>query len=262
MTPSAKPHTGRARHPRSRVERALLTDLESRLKAALELCETSAADDILFAEGFMERAQHIEDIVEGGARHAAAGSMERAQHIEDIVSATERAQQIEDILEGGSSASTEDSLVDPIPNARTRPPPAPEPDRREPAQLEHRHYDLPPLGEFISSMTLGPLRDYLPAQSHPEESNARSRFDALLSRVQQHQLARTVQSELRTREPDAMWNWEESRYHLAPVTRLGRPVDEKAWTAFIRAGGDPIALGGCELEIVPNVNVRRAPFRG
>ena len=77
-------------------------------------------------------------------------------------------------------------------------------------------------------------------------------------RVQQHQLARTVQNELRARkQPDATWNWNENRFHLAPVTGASRVVPVDAWAAFIRKGLDP-AQSGMDLCVVPDVLAERA----
>ena len=79
----------------------------------------------------------------------------------------------------------------------------------------------------------------------------------LLARVQQHQLARTVQNELRaSKQPDAAWNWDERRFHLAPVTgHSKRVVPIGAWAEFIRKGGDPAPVGG--LDVVPDVLAER-----
>ena len=100
------------------------------------------------------------------------------------------------------------------------------------------------------------MSDYLPAR--PDESSARSRFNTLLARVLEQQLARTVQNELRARkQPDAAWSWNENRYHLAPVTGASRVVPVDAWAAFIRKGGDP-TLSGIDLAVMPDSVAERA----
>lgn len=118
-----------------------------------------------------------------------------------------------------------------------------------------RHYGVQQLSEYARHELLGAVSDYLP--SYREEAAARTRFNQLLARVQQHQLARTVQNELRaSKQPDAAWNWDERRFHLAPVTgHSKRVVPIGAWAEFIRKGGDPAPVGG--LDIVPDVLAER-----
>ena len=110
------------------------------------------------------------------------------------------------------------------------------------------------LSDFARAQLLGELSDYLP--SHRDEGSARQRFNALLTRVQQHQIARTVQNELRASAPDARWNWDPQRVHLAPVTGSKRVIEVGAWAEFIRNGGDP-ASEGLDLAIFPDVIAER-----
>ena len=119
-----------------------------------------------------------------------------------------------------------------------------------------RHYGVQQLSEYARAEILSAVSDYLPP--FREEMSVRSRFNALLARVQQHQLARTVQNELRARkQPDSTWNWDEKRYHLAPVTGAKRVIPVDAWAKFIRSGGDP-APSDIDVVIVPDILAERA----
>ena len=53
-----------------------------------------------------------------------------------------------------------------------------------------------------------------------------------------------------------MWNWDENRYHLAPVTGSRRVVPVEEWAAFIREGRDPAQVDA-RLEIQPDVQAER-----
>ena len=53
-----------------------------------------------------------------------------------------------------------------------------------------------------------------------------------------------------------MWNWNEERFHLAPVTGAQRIVPVDAWATFIRRGGDP-SKAGMHLDILPEVYAER-----
>ena len=54
---------------------------------------------------------------------------------------------------------------------------------------------------------------------------------------------------LRAKQPDAMWQFNENNYHLAPVTGSSRVVPVDAWASYIRGGGDP-AAAGVRMEIM------------
>ena len=97
------------------------------------------------------------------------------------------------------------------------------------------------LRDFDRSRLLGPLADYIPSTveyQHWAEPCARQRFDSLLARVQQAQLQAAVQNELLVaRRPDAVWWKDNSRFTLAPVSKVGKPgrvADPNAWAEFIR----------------------------
>jgi len=244
---------GKARHPRSRAERALLVDLEHTLSRSLAICSSEVGEDVLAmeasrvaAEARTARTKAIADIVAGAATgkvRLSSNGPPRPSLFYEMPAAAK----LGTGLPGHPRTSAPPD--DGTPPIDALPP-------RDDAAL--RHYGVHQLSEYARSTMLGELSDYLPA--HRDESSCRARFDALITRVQQHQLAMTVQNELRARRPDSMWNWPEShRYHLEPVVATTkRPIEVNAWAAFIQAGGDP-AAEGLGFEIVPHIRAQRAP---
>ena len=233
--PSAS--SGRARHPRSRAERELLSQLTSSIDRAHRICESGAGNDALrllaSSSSAYSRSQSPPQHRASSARLASNGSSQPSLFYAPPpvsgVGIASRGQPFAGAPRAGLSVSDDEVL---------------------------RHYGVQQLSEYARHELLGAVSDYLP--SYREESAARTRFNTLLARVQQHQLARTVQNELRARkQPDAAWNWDERRFHLAPVTgHSKRVVPVGAWAEFIRKGGDPSQMG-LGLDIVPDVLAER-----
>ena len=221
--PSAGSLPGRARHPRSRAERMLLRELSLSIDNALHLASSSLGERELSDS----RRPPPPVLTIGDPQLLSNGGARLFYTPPPVTGAGLRSR-------GHPFSSTASS--------RSGLPPDDE------ATL--RHYGVQQLSDYARATMLGELTDYLP--SHRHEGGARVRFDALLSRVQQHQLARTIQNELRAQRPDAMWNWAEDRFHLAPVTGARHVIDVDAWTAFIRGGGEP-ANDGSGLAIIPDI---------
>ena len=222
--------SGKARHPRSRVERQALDELTRSLSTAMDICNSGAGDDALRLLAATSR------------KSAIAGSSQASARMQNPALASN----------GGSR-----------PSLFYAPPPvsgiglSSNGDPRAVLSAEDdtvlRHYGVQQLSEYARHELLGSVSDYLP--SYREEAAARTRFNQLLCRIQQHQLARTVQNELRAkRQPTG---WDERRFHLAPMT-IGskRAVPVHAWAEFIRKGGDP-ASADLGLDIVPDILAER-----
>lgn len=237
--------TLKARHPRSRAERTLLQSLDETIGNALRICNSGAGDDAIAME--VARAAKV-------ARAGKADALEKA-----VTSAG--------VARLSSNGPPQPSLYYAMPAI---PPPAPPnevPAGMPPASVAPsglsaaddevlRHYGVHQLSEYARSTMLGELSDYLP--SHRGDNGARTRFDALLTRVQQYQLACTVQNHLHARRSDALWNRTENRFHMQPVTRVTRrPIDIDEWAHFIQRGGDPVEAG-LDFELLPSIRMERA----
>jgi len=185
---AAKP--GKARHPRSRGERQLLEDLQRSLASALEIAKAPSAGLLAEADATLAKGRPLAvAAMPGATQHASNGGPKASLFYaaQPTVGAglTQRGTPF-----AGAPPSEEDAAL--------------------------RHYGMQQLSDYARATLLGEVAHYLP--SHRETGTARSRFDDLIARLQQHQLARTVQNEMQAKRPDAMWNWNENRYHLAPVT--------------------------------------------
>ena len=157
---------GKARHPRSRGERALLEELKKSLDAALEVARAPGRYDGLLAEA------------------AAAATTTRPVAVVADPARTRFA-----------------SNGAPAPSLFYAPPPAcgaglagrPPPGLTAEEEAAMSRYGVQQLSDYARATLLGEIAEYLPP--HHDEATSRQRFDALLARVQQHQIARTVQNE-------------------------------------------------------------------
>lgn len=213
--------TGRARHPRSRVERALLNELQTRVENSLALASSSTGADLLAAAETPRPAPESATITINVAPRLSSN--------------------------GG-----------PQPSLFYRPDPNPGMGLRNPEpysvrgllpteEYALRNYGVQHLTDYARSSALGKLSDYLPSHA-----NARERFDALLTRIQQEQVRLTIQNELAASQAYGEWNRAEHRFHLAPMSARKQPIDIHAWAEFIRFGGDP-AKEGIGIGIVPSI---------
>jgi hypothetical protein len=229
---------GRARHPRSRAEQKLLTNLQDSIARSLSICKSGAGEDVLAHEQ---------------ARAAEEARKSRAKLVEEVVACAKQARLSSNgppcpslfydmppasVLGTGLRGHPHSLVPDHLADAAYR--------DAAYSDAAYRHYNVRQLSEYARSTLLREVSDYLPP--HRDGVNARKRFDELLTRLQQHQLACTVQNELRARRPDSMWLWAESRYRLVPQTIVTkRPIPINAWASFIQANPaakDPV------LEIV------------
>lgn len=208
--PSASSAPAKARHPRSRGERQLLDELQHSLASALEIAKAPGPHDALLAEA---------DAALAKARPLAVASIPSATQFSSnggpkpsLFYAPPPASGVGLTQRGTHFASAPPSGLSPDEDAALR------------------HYGVQQLSDHARATLLGEVAHYLP--SHRHMATCRQRFDALLARVQQHQLARTVQNELRAKQPDAMWNWNEDRFHLAPVTGAVRTPRGVACTSL------------------------------
>jgi hypothetical protein len=229
---------GRARHPRSRAEQKLLANLQDSISRSLSICKSGAGEDVLAYEQ---------------ARAAEEARKSRAKLVEEVVACAKQARLSSNgppcpslfydmppasVLGTGLRGHPHSLVPDHLADAAYR--------DAAYSDAAYRNYNVRQLSEYARSTLLLEVSDYLPP--HRDGINARKRFDELLTRLQQHQLACTVQNELRARRPDSMWLWAESRYRLVPQTSVTkRPIPINAWASFIQANPaakDPI------LEIV------------
>lgn len=224
---------GKARHPRSRSERLLLQDLQKSLGEAIEIARQPGSYDALLAEAEARAA----------ARPLAVMADPDRTHLAS---------------NGGQAPSL---FYEPPPvsgvGLKYRGTPfagAPRPGLSPDEDAALRHYGVQQLTDYARASLLGEIASYLPP--HREEATCRQRFDSLISRVQQHQAARTVHNELRAKEPDSLWNWNENRFHLAPVTGSQRVVPVDSWAEFIRGGGDA-SKADVALDILGDVRAER-----
>lgn len=219
--------------PKSRAERALLRDLEATLRSARAVCNSGAGDAVVAEALGTERPP------------ALARVNAEAPHLSSNGSAEPRLFYAMAPAAGVGLAQRRDRF--------TATPSALPPDQDDAL----RHYGVQQLSEYARAKMLGDAAQYLP--SHGSAATARQRFDELLSRVQQHQLALAIKNELHARQPDAAWTVDNRRFHLAPVSGTHRVADAGAWAAFIRAapGGAPKSREPA-INIVPNVWAERA----
>lgn len=210
---------GKARHPRSRGERALLDALDETLNAALAICDASTvAEDVLSMEPCNTRDDHSE--------HAAARAPLESN-------STSHAALFYDLE--GSMLSIHGKPAIP----------------QEPRLYEH---DAGHTTEYVRSLQLGDVSDYMPP--YRDTTGSKVRLDNIIMRMQQYQTAQNIQNSLRASRPDAAWNWIDSKYHLEPVTKTNRSIGVDTWASFYRQGGDPVTEG-LGFEIVPNIRACR-----
>ena len=225
--PALERGESRARHPRSRGERRLLKELHARLDAAIAIADTDGPAARALAGELATSARRPLALASSDAgRFASNGAGPRAS----LFYAPRPTAGVGLAQRGRHFAGEYDAA--PIASL----PPADE--------MALRHYGVQQLSDYARSELLGAVADYVPSHADfPGGGTARSRFDALLARVQQHQLAAVVRNELRAKEPDPMYSWDENRFHLAPATGSKRVIPLDAWAAFIRNGGEPNAAG-------------------
>lgn len=214
----------RANH-RSRPERAILHELGERLGSALEICESGTGEDaaIAWRPRITERpSMHQTQPRSKGSRFSA-----NAGPAPELFYAPSTAV-------GVGLPQRRGHLCRLHPNA------------------EMRTYSVQQLSDYARAQLLGGLADTLrPGESPPD---ARQRFNELLSRVQQRQVAQTIKAEVLTSRPDAMWTWNKNNWHLVPVERNRSLASVDAWAQYIR--NDPTLIGrgphptGVSLEIV------------
>lgn len=218
----------KGRHPRSRAERQLFEALDGSVARALAVASTDTGAMILAHEA-AERFSAPHAVTVNGATRLSSNGMPAAGGRPSLFYRAPPAV-------GTGLRTRQHPFVSALPP-------------RDDAALQH--YGVQQLSEYARSALLGEASDYL------VPSKGRARFDALLIRAQQAQLAQFIANELATQRPDAMWNFDDRRFHLAPVTGVGRVIDTNAWAEFIRFGGDPSAHG-VELHAVPAVRAERA----
>ena len=149
----------------------MLGELQSSLASALSICEVPGrADEILAEVAAAEAARPLALANSGGALFSSNGGesprLFYAPTPSSGIGLQHRGQPFAGAPRPGLSPEDDASL---------------------------RHYGVQQLSDYARASMLGEMADYLP--SHRDESTSRQRFNALLARVQQHQLARTVQNE-------------------------------------------------------------------
>lgn len=266
----------RARHPRSRAERQLLDRLQATLSAALDTCENSVGDQMVAALAapppaplayMPTTAPHLSSNGDNAPTLYYAPSREAGIGLKGLRSADILPPLPADDAGARRAKRTDAPNFQPSRSARPSSPSLTPPltfalPRHPRARAAARRYGVQQLTDYARSQLLGEVSDYLPTASVGGET-ARQRFDALLSRVQQHQMAATVRNELAARERvEGGMVLDAPRYHLAPLTgRAHRTIPIDSWAYFIRIGGDPASEqthGGGRLEIVSQVRAERA----
>lgn len=210
---TTKPLPGKARHPRSRYERALLSSLAEHIDSALAIADSDTAQDVDATVTSARSARLRKPMPLMASNDITDGEITpRLFYAPTPAVGVGLKGRDAPVMGAGLPPSDVDAL---------------------------RHYSVRQLSDYARSELLGEMSDYLPAPGH-KASASRERFNQLLARIQQHTLARTINNELRARAADASWNWDPQRFHLAPVTgRSHRVVDTGSWAEFIREGGDP-----------------------
>ena len=243
---------GKARHPRSRAERELLDELKTSLDRGIEIGSAPDKYDEMLSEA---------------AAIAARSQPLYVMHEPATASLSSNGGRAPSLFYTPPPMAGVGLQHRGTPFAGAAPPGL---TSEEDAVL--KHYGVQHLSDYARASLLGEMAQYIPP--HRQGMTPRAQLDRLLSRVQQHQLARTVQNEyahsqpfhfiilaltfarshvsvcrLRAKQPDAMWQFNENNYHLAPVTGSSRVVPVDAWASYIRGGGDP-AAAGVRMEIM------------